>query len=85
MPAFLMNKSFLGASVGVQNGSKTTMAKATKVVKQAARQVASKVGSAKGFRRYQGAPLCCRCPGLAAGFLGSAPLTLCFPSCSTSE
>ncbi|KAK9822665.1 hypothetical protein WJX81_006465 [Elliptochloris bilobata] len=57
MSAFLMNKAFLGASVGVQNGSKTTMmAKATKIVKKAAQQVASKVGggSAKGFRRYQG-------------------------------
>lgn len=61
--AFLMNKAFLGASLGAQNGSKTVMmAKATKVVKKAAQQVASKVGggSAKGFRRYQGA---CVLPG----------------------
>ena len=61
--AFLMNKAFLGASLGAQNGSKTVMmAKATKVVKKAAQQVASKVGggSAKGFRRYQGA---CTLPG----------------------
>ena len=65
--AFLMNKAFLGASLGAQNGSKTVMmAKATKVVKKAAQQVASKVGggSAKGFRRYQGActlPDCAGC------------------------
>ena len=61
--AFLMNKSLLGASLGAQNGSKTVMmAKATRVVKKAAQQVASKVGggSAKGFRRYQGA---CTLPG----------------------
>ena len=53
-----MNKAFLSASLGAQNGSKTVMmAKATKIVKKAAQQAASKVGggNAKGFRRYQGA------------------------------
>jgi len=60
MPAFLMNKAFLGASVGVQNGSKTVMASAAKVVKRAAKGAANKVGGLKqtaGYRRSQGAPL----------------------------
>ena len=64
--AFLMNKAFLGASLGAQNGSKTIMmAKVTKIVKKAAQQVASKVGggSAKGFRRYQGARTLLGCAG----------------------
>jgi len=63
MPAFLMNKAFLGASVGVQNGSKTVMASAAKVVKRAAKGAANKVGGLKqtaGYRRSQGAPLAVR-------------------------